>query len=257
MKRDDATSSRPLAVYVAGGVVGIVLVLFTGGDSADPYAVIGSVAGVIAAAYAFLSYRAIMQQIDLARRELHLVDQDLQYSREQSKLVAQQLDEAQRKPKLLCSFDDKHNFYFLASTRDNITLNALPVIFYIYNIGTRTAVDPSLELLIPSVLGNARAVATIGQMEYTRYTFISGLPSSLEDGLLSKIWPTGRAADSVEVRMTFKVGEHHIFWRAYDNFGTYPDDGSWGGLLVTIGKLEPAEFEAPTIPSPTITWLKE
>jgi hypothetical protein len=195
----------------------------------DPWIIGGTIAAGAAAFIALASLIAILFQIRLARKEIDLVQYDLnnskkalKYAQEQSTLVQAQMIALSQRPKLqVCGKDGGSVTYSVGQS--SIGNNMVPL--YYQNVGTRTSKDAQFEIYVPWDLlsGSDRAKDqeyTVEDRAYRRYAWHT--PD------MSVIWPTHVALGEGNYRMALLANlpeQTEFLWRAYDDYGVHPDSG--------------------------------
>lgn len=201
----------------------------------DPWVIGGTIAAGAAALIALASLIAILFQIALARREIDLVQADLnnskavlEYAKEQSVLVQQQTAELQRRPKLAICFQDGRDLCTLKSPVPG--QSNVPVMFYIINRGERTSTNAHAELFVPLDL------LPVVNPSTSRFTIIDAQCVYFALQPLNHVWPSdvpGILRDS-QIMLNFQPGSHSVYWRLVDDFGRHPLNGGFQRLLVTM-----------------------
>jgi hypothetical protein len=197
----------------------------------DPWVVRGTIAAIGAAVIALASLIAILFQISLAKKEIDLVQQDLEnakavldYAKEQSALVNEQMAELQRKPDIYVCFEDGRDLE-TASIRPGTLGN---VMLYAINRGERTSNNLFVEVFVPMDILTGPV-----KVHGPRFTINGVTCVRIPLGARSSLWPSDVAEQWKNLQLDFAPGDHSIYWNAFDDFGRYPKNGR-GKLLLML-----------------------
>lgn len=174
-------------------------------------ACVGVAIAVFQLRLAALTLMRIDQQIDLAQREIALVDADLKNNQRMT-------DEALRRPDIEVRIElrpdnrsPSPNRYFFSQIR---------------NRGSRTSHGQRVEIFVPTANGFSNpdlretfeGVEFVGRI-YTRFTDGAG---SL---YATSRWETLRPGAGLTAIPVENATAIPMYWRVYDDFGSYPKDG--------------------------------
>lgn len=201
----------------------------------DPWIIGGTIAAGAAALIALASLIAILFQIRLARREIDLVQDDLNnskkalgYAQEQSALVREQMAELQRRPKLAICFQDGRD---LCTVERSVPGQSnVPIMFYIINRGERTSTNANAEVFVPlgllPVVNHSSPRFTINDEEcvYFKMPVRGTVPPSDVPSVVVNL----------QITLNFQPGSHNLYWRLVDDFGRHPPNGNYQKLLVMM-----------------------
>ncbi len=173
-------------------------------------------------------------QLKLARDEIALVQQDLGYSREQTEAVRAQMLEQNRRPVLRLTFVDGTARIELPTTSGTISFGPA---LSIHNDGNRTARGAFVELLVPwdalQPEGSAKALTARSDTIVSDGRAWRKIGFPLTDPCYVGL---SRQITMPAVTLARPTRAFPMRWRVVDDFGSHPQDRSFGELVAIIGE---------------------
>jgi hypothetical protein len=198
----------------------------------DPLAVCTTLAAVVAVVVALITLNNVLKQIKIASAQLKLAREEVDYVKEDLELSRQQLREIARRPDLSLSYQNgelEGTFYDVAFGVNNTIDMPLRVI----NNGFRATRGWQVVLFVPAEMFPGEVTATddvfgVGCVRRPTRNPHLLYPSDSFDFEFSLI------SLRIDGNKTYT-----IYFRVYDEFGSYPSGGEYGTLTIRTAWLTP------------------